>query len=155
MDKNKGGAVAGEAPVVMNGENQNDNNGNEAGALLPVKVNAIERLPEGITVNYGGTVIIEPTEQVKAVRQFIRNKILKQYGVVGINNQTVSQLPIGLNGENVQTRLQLPKVKVDANGVFCEPMKVYHARVLPEIRKWWANSLYNTGITIADIETLD
>lgn len=126
---------------------------NENNALVAVR--AIDAMPADLIVNYGDAVIDTPEEQLAAVRAYIRAKVLKQYGVVGINNQTVSQLPIGFNGQNVQTALRLPKVKTDAAGVLNENIKTYYARVLPDIAKWFKNALFNSTLTVEQVATMD
>lgn len=143
MEKN-----ANKEAIVQNNAQANQN---KAGEQPVAVVRAIDGVPKNLIVNYGDVIVMAEEDQVSAIRAYIRNKVLKQFGVTGINNTTVSQLPFGLGNNNVQTRLQLPKVKTDAKGVIAENIPGYYSRVLPNIKLWWQNSLKNSGITFEQV----
>lgn len=124
---------------------------------VPVVTKAVENnvVPQGLVVNYGDAVVTADDDKVDVIRKYIRNKVLNQFGVTGHNKETVSQLPIGFNVQNVQTRLKLPKVKTDLAGEYIESVPQYYTRALPAVALWLKNAIRNSNITTEQIGNME
>lgn len=121
----------------------------------PAQLRAIGALPEGTVVWAGDTRIDEEEDKIKIIRNFIKNKVLKQFGAQSVNGVSVSQIQLAFNNDRVSTNLKLPKVKENQHGVYVEDMETYYKRVLPEVRRWFMNSMFNSNhISIDKIEKL-
>lgn len=97
-------------------------------------------------VEFNGNVATTEEEMVTAIRQYIRNKVLNQFGVVEVAKNTVTGGKLYLNGN--RTGLKLPKVEVRANGSWAETLPQYYNRIKPELEKWLLQSMQNSTITM-------
>lgn len=122
-------------------------------AVAPVK--AIDQLPDGLDVTYGGTKMVNKEDAIAAIRSYVRGQVLKMYGVNGINHATISQLPIGWGANAVQTRLRLPKPVLNGNGTIGEIVPTYYQRVLPVIRTWFGNCMFNSQLTVDVVNSME
>lgn len=132
---------------------------NDAGAAnqpLAIAKGISDKLPEALKlVHMGDVVVTAPDEQVQVLRAYIRNKVLKQFGIQSVNKTLVSALPVGFNDSNVQTALKLPKPHVNLAGDYVESLPAYYTRVLPVVQQWLRNSLFNSKVTVDQIQTMD
>lgn len=121
--------------------------------LAPKK--AIDDLPNGLVVNYGGTKMDNKEEGISAIRSYIRGQVLRMYGVMGMNHATISQLPLGFGANAVQTKLRLPKPVLNANGTIGEAVATYYERVLPTIKTWFGNCMFNSQLSEAIVTAME
>lgn len=135
---------------IENDVNIPENNTNENN--LPV-------VPEGpLEIALGDTKIefnnVEATEEdrVLFVRQCIRSKVLKMFGVSEVNKTPVSSGSLYFN--NNRTSMKLPKVKTNSDGAFTENLEQYYERAKPYIKLWLTQSLQNASITVEMVEAI-
>ena len=131
--------------------------GTESGAIIPATTTNNKKLTVAFsenvkTVEFNSIVSETVEDKEQAVKQYVRNKLLRQFNVVEVQKNMVSGGKLYLNGN--RTALKLPPVKEKANGEWAETLQQYTERVLPDINKWIARSVQTSNITMEIIGSL-
>lgn len=120
-------------PVVINGTEQ------KKGLSVAIAANII--------VMFGGVVAENAEKQVELLRKFVRNAILRQFGIREIAKENIVGGRCYLN--DVYRKLKLPPVKETTDGKFAETLEQYTERVMPELQSWLKKSVQMAGTTLA------
>jgi hypothetical protein len=104
------------------------------------------------TLEYNGVESTEAEDQKQALRGFVRNTILRKFGVSQVNDLEVSGGKLKMNG--VATSMKLPKLKIDPNGVPTETVPSYYERCKPAIATWLLTAVHNSAITVDQLEAI-
>ena len=101
-------------------------------------------------VEFNGTEVTSEEDMVLFVQQYIRNKVLKQFGISQVQKTPVTVGVLFMNDGN-SSNLKLPAVKTTKEGLFTETLEVYYNRVRPDIAKWLGRSIQTSHITMEQV----
>jgi hypothetical protein len=99
-----------------------------------------------VKIEFNGVESTTEEDKTAAIRMYIRNKVLKQFGIAEVEKNVVSAGKLYFNNGN-RTALKLPTVKETPTGAFAEDLEMYYNRVKPAITRWLQQSFQNSVIT--------
>lgn len=85
-------------------------------------------------LSVGDVVADTDEEKAELIRSVVRNKIMRQYGVIEMNGVAVTNKDLMLN--NVKKGLKLPAVKTKADGNYAETPEEFFTRIKPTLKTW-------------------